>query len=128
MDSFRRLLYDPKIHKTLSTSAQELIRSGNCYVNSLYIVVKRAAVSNCLSAPDVIHLSIKRIDNQPIRSWKDLQTIKNSLTEPEYEGIELFPAESRKVDFANQYHLWIVKDKRFRFPFSFSETDDLRSV
>ena len=127
MDPFRRLLYDPKTHKTLSASAQELIRSGSCYINSSYIVVKRAAVSSWLSAPDVIHLSIKRIDNQPIRSWKDLQTIKNSLTEPEYEGIELFPAETRKVDFANQYHLWIVKDKRFRFPFSFSETDGLGS-
>ena len=122
MDPLQRLFFDPKMHAKLTTVAQDLIRSGLCYANRCYIVIKRTTVSSCPSAPSVIHLSIKRRDNQPIRSWKDLQSIKNSMTDQEYEAVEVFPAESRKVDYANQYHLWVIKDKGFRFPFSFSET------
>jgi len=54
----------------------------------------------------VWHLSIKRLDKEPIHDWRDLQTIKNMLVGLEYEAIELYPAESRLVDSANQYHLW----------------------
>jgi hypothetical protein len=52
------------------------------------------------------HLSIKRNDKAPIMDWRDLQDIKNKLVGPEHEAIQLFPAESRCVDSANQYHLW----------------------
>lgn len=52
------------------------------------------------------HLSIKRLDKAPIMDWRDLQDIKNKLVGPEHEAIQLFPAESRCVDSANQYHLW----------------------
>lgn len=43
-------------------------------------------------------------------------TIKNALVGPEHEAIELYPAESRKVDSANQYHLWALLDPEVRFP------------
>jgi hypothetical protein len=66
-------------------------------------------------------LSIKRIDQQPIRDWRDLQRIKNELVGPECEGIELYPAESRLVDTANQYHLWCTTDATYRFPIGFTE-------
>src|SRR5438105_2948014 len=52
-----------------------------------------------------VWLSIKRRDKQPLRSWRDLQRIKNEICGRECEGVELFPAESRLVDSANQYHL-----------------------
>ena len=52
------------------------------------------------------HLSIKRLDKEPIMDWRDLQDIKNKLVGPEHEAMQLFPAESRCVDSANQYHLW----------------------
>lgn len=55
-----------------------------------------------------VHLSIKRNDREPIRDWRDLQRIKNEICGPEREGLELFPAESRLIDSANQFHLWVA--------------------
>lgn len=54
----------------------------------------------------VIQLSIKRRDKREIHDWRDLQRIKNEIVGPEIEAIEIYPAESRLVDTANQYHLW----------------------
>ena len=70
---------------------------------------------------DWFHLSIKRNDREPLRDWRDLQWIKNQLVGEEHDGIELFPAESRKVDSANQYHLFVLKDPRARIPVGFSK-------
>ena len=69
----------------------------------------------------MIHLSIKRNDRQPIHDWRDLQRIKNELVGPEFEAVELYPAESRMVDGANQFHLWVIIDPAVRFPFGFAE-------
>ena len=54
------------------------------------------------------HLSVKRLDKEPIHDWRDLQEIKNMLTDPEREGIEIYPAESRHLDAANQFHIWVL--------------------
>lgn len=70
--------------------------------------------------PQMWHLSIKRIDKEPIHDWRDLQRIKNEVVGEEYEAIELYPAESRRVDTSNQYHLWVFKDK-FTIPIGFLE-------
>lgn len=67
----------------------------------------------------VIHLSIKRLDKEPIRDWREMQEIKNELVGPENEGVELYPAESRLVDLANQFHLWVLADSKIWFPFGF---------
>ena len=64
---------------------------------------------------DIVHLSIKRIDRAPIHDWRDLQEIKNELVGPDREALELYPAESRRVDSANQYHLWVLPEEQF-FP------------
>ncbi|MEI9893701.1 MAG: hypothetical protein WDN28_07320 [Chthoniobacter sp.] len=69
--------------------------------------------------PPIVHLDLSRHDGQPVTSWRDLQQIKNQLVGPECEGVELFPAESRLVDTAHQYHLWVVEDAKFRFPFGY---------
>ena len=68
----------------------------------------------------LIHLSIKRRDRKPIHDWRDLQQIKNMLVGEENEGVELFPAESRRVDTSNQYHMFVLKDPKIRFPFGFN--------
>jgi hypothetical protein len=73
------------------------------------------------SWPRMVHLSIKRIDREIIRDWRELQEIKNRLIGRENEAVELFPAESRKVDMANQYHLFVLADPTKRFPFGFTE-------
>jgi hypothetical protein len=85
-------------------------RTNKLYVNSRYQVA--VEVSDA-----VTHLSIKRIDQQPVHDWRDLQRIKNELCGPECEGVELYPAEGRVVDIANQYHLWVVRD---RIPLGFT--------
>jgi len=56
----------------------------------------------------VTHLSIKRLDRDPLHDWRDLQRIKNELCGPEREAVEVYPAESRLVDTSNQYHLWVL--------------------
>ena len=68
----------------------------------------------------VLWLSIKRRDRQPIHDWRDLQRIKNEVTSPELEAVEIYPAESRLVDSSNQYHLWVFVDG-WKFPYGYSE-------
>lgn len=70
---------------------------------------------------DIIHLSIKRIDKEPIHDWRDMQEIKNQLVGKEHEAVEIYPKESRRVDMANQYHLWCFADERFEIPFGFQD-------
>jgi hypothetical protein len=53
-------------------------------------------------------LVIRRRDAEPGRDWRHFQMIKNQLCGPEREGFELYPAESRLVDTANQYHMFVL--------------------
>jgi hypothetical protein len=89
------------------------------WVNNLFTVLVRLVKSP--GWPDMIHLSIRRMDRQIIDDWRDKQRIKNMIVGPEHEGIELFPAESRLVDSANQFHLWVLSTPEARFPFGFQE-------
>jgi hypothetical protein len=59
-----------------------------------------------------VHLSIKDHDRSARHDWRDLQRIKNELVGPEFEAIEIYPAESRLVDTANQYHLFVFRTWR----------------
>lgn len=56
--------------------------------------------------PELVHVSIKRVDKAPVHDWRHFQEIKNMLVGPSFEAVELYPAEDRVVDTANQYHLW----------------------
>ena len=62
------------------------------------------------------HLDITSRDNAPCKNWRHFQQIKNELIGPEYEAMELFPAESRLVDAGNEYHLWVHATPGVRFP------------
>lgn len=74
------------------------------WANNLYTVhVRREA--------RFVHLSIHRYDKEPARDWRHFQRIKNEIVGPEFEAVELYPAESRMVDQANQYHLWVLLDE-----------------
>lgn len=66
-----------------------------------------------------MHLSIKRRDRAAVRDWRHLQAIKNEVAGPEREGLEIFPAESRLVDGANEYHLWVLPEGE-RIPFGYA--------
>ena len=86
------------------------------WLNSLYQVQRTPAVTGP-GWPAMWWLSIKRRDRKPIHDWRHLQRIKNDLVGPEHEAVELYPAESRVNDEANQYHLWVLMYPEARFPF-----------
>jgi hypothetical protein len=99
--------------------------------NDTYQVAMRQ-FSNKGFGGEWVHLSVRRVDREPIHDWRDLQEIKNQLVGAENEGVELYPAESRRVDTSNQYHLFILKDPELRLPIGFTdrlvmEQDQLRS-
>lgn len=88
--------------------------------NSRYQVAIDRSPRQSEGFPKLIHLSIKRLDRAPIHDWRDLQRIKNELVGPEHEAIELYPAESRVTDSANQFHLWCFADPNVRLPFGWT--------
>lgn len=91
------------------------------HICELYEVWIKRLLPSGGKGPAILHLSIKRRDRDVIRDWRELQDIKNDLVGEEYEGVELFPAETRLVDTANQFHLWVIEDRTFRFPFGYTE-------
>ncbi len=93
-------------------------KNDTVFLNDQYQVNVRVEAKTYHGMP-VVWLSIKRIDKEPCHDWRDMQEIKNQLVGPECEAVELYPAESRVVDTANQYHLWVVADPKFRWPFGF---------
>jgi hypothetical protein len=88
------------------------------FVNDQYQVNVRV-MDKTYHGSRVVWLSIKRLDKEACHDWRDFQEIKNQLVGPECEGIELYPAEGRVTDMANQYHLWVIADPKFRWPFGF---------
>lgn len=104
---------DPKV--TAEMMEAELAR-GVLWKNNIYTV---AVYDN---GPDskggrFLHLSIKRNDRETVHDWRHLQRIKTEIAGPDAEGVELYPAESRVVDMANQYHLWVFTKAKLEFGF-----------
>jgi hypothetical protein len=67
------------------------------------------------SGPARTMISVRRIDGRPFGDWADLQIIKNQLLGPEAELVQLFPAESRKVDMVNNYWFYDNAGQQFKF-------------
>ena len=89
--------------KRLSRRARIGISQGEMYANETYTVHVRTM------PPDGKHLFIKRNDRAPVSDWRDKQAIKNlNCAARSREGVELYPAESRVVDTANQFEIWCV--------------------
>ncbi len=57
------------------------------------------------------YLSIKRHDKERFHDWRVIQKIKTSILGPEWEAVEMYPAESRVVDTCNQYHLFCWEEE-----------------
>ena len=71
------------------------------FVNDLYQIQAEEYAPGCL------HLNIRRRDGGMFKDWRHFQQIKNEIAGPEREAVELYPAESRKVDTSNKWHLWV---------------------
>lgn len=68
----------------------------------------------------VDHLMVRRHDDTPVRSWADMQRIKNEVAGAGRTAIEVFPPDAELVDQANMYHLWILPEG-FRLPFGLGD-------
>jgi hypothetical protein len=86
------------------------------FMNSIASYQNDKYVVQVTGQPPFIHLIIHRHDWEACDDWRDFQQIKNEIVGPEYEAMELFPAESRLVDTSNTYHLWVHGDPAYRFP------------
>ena len=77
------------------------------FENSRYIVLVYKPYD------DIVWLSFRGQNNSAHdRDWRDYQRIKNELCGTDCEGIEIFPQESRLVDTANQFHLWVFEPSK----------------
>lgn len=102
----------------------ECLRRQNIFVNNRYQVhVESIGAPFGPHVGGVLWLSIKRCDRRPVHDWRDLQTIKNRIVGDGHEAFEVYPAETRLVDTANQYHLWVFEDPRVRLPVGFRERE-----
>jgi hypothetical protein len=116
---FEPSAYDPKTYLNLGCTQEEAeaqakyFSSITAWRNDEYQVFVR-------DVGDYLWLSIKRNDKKPIGDWRIKQQIKNMIAGEESEAVELYPAESRLVDTSNQYHLYVLKDKK-KFPFGFRD-------
>ncbi|MBS3914443.1 MAG: hypothetical protein KG003_08085 [Bacteroidetes bacterium] len=91
-------------------------KNEEVWMNDKYQVNLR--IAGKMENGDLIHLSIKRRDKEAIHDWRDFQEIKNMLCGKETCALEIYPPESKLVDTANQYHLWVF-DSGDYFPFMF---------
>jgi hypothetical protein len=85
------------------------------WLNDKYVVSVRRREDG-----SVANLSIRRQDRGWPRDWRDFQRIKNEIAGPEVEAVELYPAESRLVDTANQFWLWCLPVGQ-QWPFGFDQ-------
>lgn len=88
------------------------------FVNDVY----RVQVAACDHDADALHVCVIRHDKGLARDWRHLQQIKNEVAGPEREAVELFPAESRRIDTSNKFHLWVLPTG-LRVPFGWNMRD-----
>lgn len=88
------------------------------YQNSRYIV-------HVTPVEPGFRLSIRTLQNDARHDWREYQRIKNELCGPEYEAIEVYPAESRLVDTANQFFLFVLPEG-VRIPVGFDRRAVMR--
>jgi hypothetical protein len=107
-EQIKWLTQNGKTRKESKELINEIFKD-HIYINDQYQVNVRE-VDLTDTTPPLTHLSIKRLDKEPIHDWRDLQQIKNLICGNEREAIELYPAESRVVDTVNQFHLWVFPE------------------
>lgn len=62
----------------------------------------------------VTHMTVRNRDGTEV-GWSEKQRIKNILFGVEATAVEVYPAQSKLVDAANMYHLWILHDTQLPF-------------
>ena len=122
-----RRLYEGKLGKAEANRLKYLI-PDRVFENSRYMVfwydvpaVPSPTRPDAEHWPAMIHLSIKEHDRGTRHDWRDFQRIKNEIVGPEHEALELYPAESRLVDTANQFHIFVLANPEIVLPFGMQD-------
>lgn len=118
-----RIVEHFKVTREEAIAQYREVEADDIFINSKYQVnIRRGPCTvDGIGETEMVHISIKRIDKRPVRDWRDLQRIKDELLGRNCEAVEVFPAQDRMVDTANQYHLWGIANEDFRFPFGFEQ-------
>lgn len=113
-------LVDPQLAELAERDpdiAEHLEEAKETWINNLYIVTVRRFPEG---KPDVMSLSIRRLDRAAIHDWRHKQRIKNEVAGEDVEGFEIYPMTKRTVDTANQYWIWCLRPG-MELPVGFSE-------
>jgi len=107
--------------------ARDALKAGEpdaMFVNDKYVVCVFKNEPNGFppDVGDIWHLSIRRQDREAWPDWRDFQQIKNEICGTECEGLELYPAQSRVMDSANQYHIYVFMQPAFMIPVGYTDT------
>lgn len=77
--------------------------------NGLYNVTVRAYGSGFyIKNAAYVILGICNRNHTAHHDWREFQQIKNMLVDPEWVGLEQYPAESNLKDPSNQFYMWCV--------------------
>lgn len=117
---FRRLFIQAGATKAEADAHYRATKHKETWVNELYVVTIDRDCNHALGESargGMFEISVRRVDREPIFDWRHLQQIKNQLVGEESEMVQLFPAESRLRDAANQYWFYGFNDSEIRFPF-----------
>lgn len=95
--------------------------TATTYMNDLYVATVVPADKHHENWPDMVQLSIRRLDRRAIHDWRHLQQIKTDLFGPDAEAVELYPSSTRVVDTANSYHLFVLVEPGTMFPFGWTQ-------
>jgi hypothetical protein len=79
------------------------------YKNNRYVVTLR--YGKFPFGGDGVIAMVQRHDDKPIPNhWREMQKVKNEIFGPEALAIECYPPESKLIDEANIYWLWVSVD------------------
>jgi len=75
--------------------------------NDLYYgSLRRYSSGSPLGGGPYAVIGITALNEEARHDWREFQQIKNDLIGEEWEGVELYPAESRLVDPSNRFFLF----------------------
>ena len=74
-----------------------------------YGMIRRHADGAPIGGGEYAVISITATDETARHDWREFQQLKNWLVGPEWEALEMYPAESRLLDPSNRFYLWCFR-------------------
>ena len=119
-NAFRKQFIAAGGTKSDADDAYRNVSKQETYSNDLYLVQINRDANHGFGeslTDGMFELTIRRKDREPMHDWRHVQLIKNQIVGDENEMVELYPAESRLRDSANQFWFYGFNNDKVRFPF-----------